>query len=203
MKNLENAIQLLVSAKNIKGTTFIGLNGYTNTQGEVSNQLIVAGISYENTLVHDFQALQNNCLAVLENEDLIKKYGQTIVEKAYGELGESLEKRLSSPEVKEALRQQNDSTILRSDAQNNAYIHLAKGVKLNKVSEEIHIFGLVERKKITTPIEYKKTNSRELTLCKNDIQKFCKFKQSKYRSFIFHKANVKLKGIEIPKEENI
>ena len=197
MKNLDNVLELIVAAKTIKGTSFIAVNGYTNKQGEVSNQTIVGGISYENALLNDFQTIQDNLLEILDNETLNKTYGSVIVEQAYFEIMESLEKRLSSPEVKEKLRQENDSTINRSDAQNDAYIYITKGVKLHKESQEIHIYGLVVRKKVLVPIEYKTVNSKPLTLCKNAIQKHLNFKQSKYRNFIFNQADVKIKGIEI------
>lgn len=55
MKTLLENIALVLTAKQIKGTSFIGLRGYTNKQGDVSNQTIVAGITYENCLLHDFK----------------------------------------------------------------------------------------------------------------------------------------------------
>jgi hypothetical protein len=139
VKNLTNAINLLLAAKTIKGTSFVGLRNYENKQGEKSNQTIIAGITYENCLVSDFNTLQVNKENVYET--LSKKYNNVILDKAYLEVYESLEKRLSSPEIKEALRQQNDSTIMRSDAQIDAYTHIAKGIKINKETKLIHVLG--------------------------------------------------------------
>lgn len=189
------ATKLLVAAKTIKGTSFIGIRNYANKQGEVSNQTIIAGITYENCLINDFKVLQ-------ENKDKVfgilqKDYSTELVETAYNNVYVSLEKRLSSDEVKEALRQQNDKTIGLSDAQKDAYIHLTKGVKLHIETMQLHVFGLVARKTVLVPIEYKQTNSRELTLVQNKIKKLCEFKQDKYRSFIFNKAEVKLQGITV------
>ena len=189
------ATKLLVAAKTIKGTSFIGIRNYENKQGEVSNQTIIAGITYENCLINDFKVLQ-------ENKDKVfgilqKDYSTELVETAYNNVYVSLEKRLSSDEVKEALRQQNDKTIGLSDAQKDAYIHLTKGVKLHIETMQLHVFGLVARKTVLVPIEYKQTNSRELTLVQNKIKKLCEFKQDKYRSFIFNKAEVKLQGITV------
>ena len=195
MKTLLENIALVLTAKQIKGTSFIGLRGYTNKQGEVSNQTIVAGITYENCLLHDFQALQENQNEVFEI--LTKDYSEEVIAKAFVNLYTSLEKRLSSDEVKQALREQNDKTIMLSDAQKDAYTHITKGVKVNKETNQIHVFGLVVKKTIIKPIEYKQTNSRELTIVQNKIKKLCEFKQDKYRSFIFDKAEVKLQGVTI------
>jgi hypothetical protein len=189
------ATKLLVAAKTIKGTSFIGIRNYANKQGEVSNQTIIAGITYENCLINDFKVLQ-------ENKDKVfgilqKDYSTELVETAYNNVYVSLEKRLSSEEVKEALRQQNDKTIGLSDAQKDAYINLTKGVKLHIETMQLHVFGLVVKKTVIKPIEYKETKSRELTIIQNKIKKVCEFKQGKYRNFIFDKAEVQLQGITV------
>lgn len=195
MKTLVENLGLVLVAKTIKGTSFVGIKNYENKQGEVSNQTIVAGITYENCLLNDFKTLQENQNKVFEV--LGKDYANELIEKAYKNLYDSLEKRLSSEEVKQALREQNDKTILLSDAQKDAYVHITKGVKVNKETSQIHVFGLVVKKTILKPIEYKQTNSRELTIVQNKIKKLCEFKQDKYRSFIFDKAEVKLQGVTI------
>lgn len=195
MKSLIENLSLVLIAKTIKGTSFIGIQNYENQKGEVSNQTIVAGITYENCLVNDFKALQEKQKEVFA--ELEKTYSLELIQKAYTNVYESLEKRLSSEEVKEQLRLQNDKTIALSDAQKDAYIHIAKGIKVNKESNQIHVFGLVVKKTILKAIEYKATNSRELTIVQNKIKKLCEFKQEKYRSFIFDKADVKLQGVTI------
>lgn len=188
-------VKLVVTAKTIKGTSFVGLREYSNAQGEVSNYTINAGISYFNVLTSDYQKLidiQNDIVNTLK-----KQYPIAVVEKAYYEILTSLEKRLSDEETKEQLRAEGDKTIAQSDAQINAYINLAKGVKLHKDTMQLHVFGLVVRKTILQHTEYKETKSRELTIVKNKIKKLCEFKQDKYRTFIFNKGDVKMQGIEI------
>ena len=144
---------------------------------------------------HDFKALQENRFKIFE--EIVKKFDFEVVKQAYKELYESLEKRLSSEEVKEKLRLQGDATILKSDAQNDAYEYLAKGIKLHKETKKIHIFGMVVKKTILVPIEYKAVNSAPKTLCKEQIKKLCGFKESKMRNLIFDKSEVKIQGIEI------
>jgi hypothetical protein len=192
--SVKNSVVVAV-AKTIKSTSFVGIRNYENKQGEISNQTIIAGITYENCLLNDFKVLQEKQNEVFET--LQKDYSNELILKAYENLYNSLEKRLSSEEVKEALRLQNDKTIALSDAQIDAYTHLAKGVKLNKETLQIHIFGLVVRKQVVKPIEYKQTNSRELTIVQNKIKKLCEFKQDKYRNFIFDKAELKMQGITL------
>lgn len=188
-------VKLVVTAKTIKGTSFVGIRDYENKQGELSNYTLNVGINYENVLKNDFNTLKNNQVEIVET--LKKSYPIAIIEQAYKELLTSLEKRLSDEITKANLRAENDKTILASDAQIDAYINLTKGIKLHKDTMQLHVFGLVVKKTVLKAIEYKQTKSRELTIVKNKIEKFCDFKQSKYRTFIFNKADVKIKGIQI------
>ena len=194
MENVKNASenQLVVTAETTKRATIIGVNAYTNKQGEISNQRLIGGITYEKCLVKDFKSLNDKRKFVFNR--LSKKYSLELIAQAYNELHLSLEKRLSSPEIKEILRQQNDSTVNRSDAQIDAYTQIAKGVKFHKENKEYHVFGLVFAKKVLVSIEYKKVNSKELTICKNEIQKLCNFRQLKYRNFIFKDTEIKMQG---------
>lgn len=195
MKSSVRNSVLTAVAKTVKGTTFVGIRNYENKQGEVTNQTVLVGINFENVLKHDFKTLQekqNDIFAKLEKDHKIE-----VVKQAYENVYKSLEKRLSDEETKEKLRLENDSTINASDAQKDAFIHIAKGVKIAKETNEIHIFGLVVKKTVLVPIQYKNVNSRELTIVQNKIKKFCEFKQDKYRTFIFDKATIKLQGIEL------
>jgi hypothetical protein len=188
-------VKLVVTAKTIKGTSFVGVREYSNAQGEVSNYTINAGISYFNVLTNDYRMLMAKSIDVFAV--LKKNYPIAVIDKAYSELLTSLEKRLSDEKIKEQLRAEGDKTIAQSDAQINAYINLAKGVKLHKDTMQLHVFGLVVRKTILQATEYKETKSRELTIVKNKIKKLSEFKQDKYRTFIFNKGEVKMQGVEI------
>lgn len=186
---------LLAVAKTIKGTSFIGVKNYENAQGEVSNQTILAGISYENALNSDFITLKENRQIVFDT--LLKDYPFELVKEAYKKVYESLEKRTSTPEFKEKLRLENDQTIKRSDAQINAFNHIAKGVKVHKDTDKVFIFGLVVKKTVLTPIEYKQTKSKDLTIVQNKIKKLCDFRQNKYKEFVFEKSELKIQGITL------
>jgi hypothetical protein len=192
MKTLTQNISLVLTAKTIKGTSFVGIRNYENKQLEISNQTILVGITYENCLVHDFNALKESKETVFA--ELSKKYPIALIELAFAKVYDSLEKRLSSEDVKEKLRLENDTTIARSDAQINAYTRISKGIKIHKESDKLHVFGLVIKKTVIKAIEYKKVNSSDLTIAQNIIKKLCNFKQNKYHTFIFDKAEVKIQG---------
>lgn len=195
MTTISKNSSLLATAKSIKGTTFVGLRNYTNSQGETSNYTLLVGINFENVLKNDMKSLIENKKAMIV--ELSKNHSLEMINKAYDNVYNSLNKRLADEETKEALRANNDKTINQSDAQKDAYHHIAKGVKLHVDTLQIHIFGLVVRKTVLEPIEYKTVNSRELTIAQNRIKKFCNFKQEKYRTFIFNQADVKMQGIEL------
>lgn len=195
MKSLTNVIQLLVSAKKINGVSYVGVRDYTNKQGEISNQLLNVGVSYEKMMQNDFLNLQINKENLII--ELAKKFDIALIEKAYNELYVSLEKRLSKPEIKEKLRQENDSTIKRSDAQKDAYTHIATGVKVHNETGKINVFGFVERKTIIKAIVYENSEQKDLTKCKRTIEKFCKCKLLKYKTFDFDKGEIKIQGFTI------
>ena len=59
MKTQTQQNNVVAIAKTFKGSTFVGTT-YRNAQGELSRQLVVSGITYENLLQHDFDSLQAN-----------------------------------------------------------------------------------------------------------------------------------------------
>jgi hypothetical protein len=194
MKTQTQQNNVIAIGKTFKGSTFVGTT-YRNAQGELSRQLIVSGITYENLLLNDFESLQANQNVVFST--LEKQYSTELITLAYNNLYSSLEKRLSSDETKAKLLEQNDTTIVRSQAQKDAYTHVAKGIKVHNDTNEIHVFGLCVKKTVLEPIEYKETKSKELTIVQNKIKKLCDFKQNKYKTFIFQQGEFKMKGLTL------
>lgn len=194
MKTQTQQNNVIAIGKTFKGSTFVGTT-YRNSQGELSRQLIVSGITYENLLVNDFNSLQANQNVVFST--LEKSYSIDLITLAYNNVFSSLEKRLSSDETKAKLLADKDSTIVRSQAQKDAYTHLAKGIKVHNDTNEIHVFGLVVKKRVLEAVEYKETKSKELTIVQNKIKKLCEFKQSKYKTFIFQQGEFKMQGLTL------
>lgn len=191
MQSVQKAILTFVSVKNIKGTSFIGIKNYENKDGEVSNQTFLVGINYENLLKNDLEKLLNFDIKSLKTDIDIN-----ILETAKTELIDSLKKRLSDETTKEELLKNNDTTIIRSEAQKNAYIHLAKGLKMQ--DDYLYIYGLMIRKQVIKAIEYKKVNSASKTLAKNLIKKAAELRETKFKQFkLGKKEELKLAGITI------
>ncbi len=196
MKTSEKILSAVAST--VKGTSFVSISNYfSKTSGDTNNYLIQLGYSHENAMLNDFSVLkekQNEIFSTFE-----KEYNTDLIKTAYAELYESLEKRLSSDETKEKLRLQNDSTINRSDAQSDAFVTIAKGVKQNKETLLLHIVGLEVRKKLVekSEIEKKETKSSDKTILKNKIKKHCEFREAKIRSFVFENTTIKMQGLTI------
>jgi len=190
-------IKTLVTAKTIKGTTFVGVRGYLNRYNELSNQTFLAGVSYANLLNNDLIKLTSNEV----KKQVVSLYAtndKALVKKAYNELVTSLKKRTSSEKEKEQLRANNDKTIKLSDAQINAYTQLAKGVKINDESNEVFVFGLMVRKTKLAEGVYPVKKSQKKTIVKNTINKIADQRQAKYRMFKVGKADeIKLQGVTI------
>jgi hypothetical protein len=196
MKSELKKRQVVLIAKTIKGTSFVGLRNYeSSSSGEVSNQTILVGIDYSKVLQNDL-----NVLRLKKDEifaELSKEISAELLAQAYDNVLSSLVKRTASEEEKEALRLANDKTIILSDAQSNAYSTLAKGVRLHQESNTIHISGLAIRKEVLVKGEYKETKSRDLTIAQERIKKFCEFKELKFRNFKFNNGEVKIQGVTI------
>lgn len=186
-----NQVATIVACKTIKGTSFVGVRNYTNTQGEVSNQTFVVGIDYGKLLQKDLETLK-----AFDIQPLIAKYDKDVVAKAYNELLTSLIKRTATELEKEILRANNDTTIVRSDAQSDAYIHIAKGLKAQ--DDSLYIYGLCVKKTIIEAIEYPQTKSQLKTIVKNEIKKLANLKEGKFKQFKLGKLEeLNIQGVTI------
>jgi hypothetical protein len=189
--NVAKTILTFVSVKNIKGTSFVGVKNYENKEGEVSNQTFVVGIDYENLLKNDYDKLLAFDVSTLKTN-----IDAEIVKEAYTELLDSLRKRLADEQTKAKLLAKGDKTIVASQAQKDAYIHLCKGLKTQDNS--LYIYGLMVRKQVIKAIEYKKVNSFAKTIAKNLIKKAADLRETKYKMFKLGKLEeLKIAGVTI------
>lgn len=169
-------IRTLVACKTIQGTSFVGVRNYENSKGEVSNQTFLVGINYGKLLENDLKTLQ-----AFDVLPLVAKHGKEVVMKAYQEMLASLTKRTASEFEKEILREANDSTIKRSDAQSDAYTTLAKGLKAK--DENLFIYGLCVKKTVLVEGNYPTVNSRLKTIVKAEITKSANLRGGKFKQF--------------------
>lgn len=181
----------IVAVKNIKGTSFVGVRNYQNKEGEISNQTFLVGINYENLLKNDLQKLLDFDPLTLETN-----IDKDIVLQAHAELIISLRKRLADEETKAQLLAKGDATIKASEAQKGAYESIAKGLKTQ--DGYLYIYGLMVRKTVVEPIEYKKVNSSALTIAKNQIKKAAELQETKYKQFKLGKMEeLKIQGLTL------
>ena len=190
-----SVLKTLVAVKNIKGTSFVGVRAYENSKGEISNQTFLVGVNYANLLANDLKTLQSENIKKYV-KSLKKIEDATIVDKAYNELVSSLEKRTASEEEKEKLRIANDSTMNRSDAQSEAYVSIAKGLRAK--DDALYIYGLVVRKTVLKKGEYKTTNKQAKTKIKEAIKTFAELRELNYRNFkLGSLETLKIQGVTI------
>jgi len=196
MNTLENTlkgIKAIVSAKTIKGTSFVGVRGYENSKGEVSNQTLLVGYNYVTMLKNDFETLKK-----VDIKSIIEKYGKEVATTAYSELLTSLAKLTATEEEKEALTKKGDSTMNRSNGQTDAFTTLAKGIKQHNETGKIYVTGLGVAKTILVKGVYPTVNSRPKTLAKKEIKKLANLKNDKIRRFTFTSIDtLKLQGVTV------
>jgi hypothetical protein len=162
MNNLEFVSEL---AKLRPSATFLTLSGYRNEHSEVADYSIVFHMSYESALKRSIMAFE----AVVPVDSMQAKAKQELIESCNA----SLVKMAATP-VEEI-----DDAYTRFFDANGSYI---KGVKLHTATNTLHLYGLVNHKRVIMPGAYPKTNKRELTIAKDKLRRTTpmgKFRQFK------------------------
>jgi hypothetical protein len=150
-------------AKLRPSSTFLTLLGYRNEHSEVADYSIVFHISYENALKRSITALEG----VVPADDLQVRAKRELID-GYNT---SLAKMATTP-VEEI-----DDAYTRFFDSDGSYI---KGVKVHTATNTLHLYGLVNHKRVLMPGIYPHTNRRELTIAKDKLRKLCpvgKFRQ--------------------------
>lgn len=164
INNLTNAL-----SKSPTGVSFVSIKGYTNSYGEVSNNVVNVGASLTNAKAKDIETLQSLDVTALGGDSIL-------LEKARVELINSFIKPNEN----------------RSQGQIDAYTIVAKGIKVHNTTGEIYIFGLRNSKSVVAEGVYPIVNSRPLTIAKNQLKKDLKsnkFTQFKLSATSVIKAN--------------
>lgn len=147
-----NLVKNAVS-KSITGVSFFSIKDYTNSFGEVSNQVINVGVRYEETKKKDIAFLENINLA-----DYNFKSPIDLIKQAQAELIASFIKP--------------NETI--SQAQKDAYTTIFSGVKVHNESGKLYVYGYRVSKTILVEGKYPEVNSKPLTIAKNELRKLLK-----------------------------
>ena len=156
-------------------STFLSVMGYRSEASEVANYSIVFNMSYTNALKRSIATLE----AMTLTSDLDRQ--------AREELLASYNKSLSNPEKVED-REPAYTYYVDSDGTP------VGGVKLHISSNTLHIYGLVNAKRVLLPGSYKTVNSKPITIAKKKLssQTSC----GKFRQFRLTSANVDKISVE-------
>jgi hypothetical protein len=152
-------------AKLRSSSTFLQLKGYKNDHGEVANYNIVFHISYESAIKRSVDILNS----IVPEDDI-----QATAKK---QLLESFDKSLTKAETTPV--EEIDDAYTRFFDNDGSYI---KGVKLHRETNTLHLYGLVNSKKVIIPVVYPKKNKQALTVAKDKLRSMLpvnKFRQFK------------------------
>lgn len=169
-----NALQSALD-KSPTGVSLISIKGYTNRFGEVSNNLVNAGAKLSSAKAKDVETLKALDITKIDSD-----IDKVTLEKARVELLNSF----TNPNQK------------RSQGQIDAYTKINECIKVHNETGEIYIFGLRLNKTIITKGEYKKVNSRPLTIAKRRLEK--ELKSSAFTNFkLSNMAKIRTNGEEL------
>ena len=154
-KKSSSAIDLIIALKKAvqnspTKVSYVSIKGYKNKFGEISNNLINIGISYQKAKAKDIEFLTN-----LDINSFDSKLDKALLEQARTELIASF----ITPEK------------ARSEGQINAYTPIIEGVKVHNETGVIYVYGYREKKEILTEGNYPVVNSKPLTIAKNEFRK--------------------------------
>jgi len=164
-------------AKLRPSSTFLSVIGYRNEHSEVADYSIVFHISYENALKRSILALESivpsDYLEVQAKRELVDGYSQSLAKMAITSVEEI------------------DDAYTRFFDENGDYI---KGVKLHTKTDTLHLYGLLNAKRIIVPGQYQASNKRPLTIAKDKLRKLCPV--SRFRQFRLSADHVERISVE-------
>ena len=146
-------------------STFLTLCGYRNEASEVADYSIVFHMSYENAIKRSLVALES----VVPSGD----YEGIAKQELLTSYQASLDKMATTP-----VEEMEDHYTHFQD-ESGKFI---KGVKMHIATGTLHLYGLVNHKRVLMPGQYKKSNRRPLTIAKDNLRRLCpvnKFRQFK------------------------
>jgi len=161
---------------NLNGASFIGITNYESVKsGEIAHYTVNVNIGIETAKKKDLQTLQSVTDTDVNNMVKQTNFDVETVKLALSEMIASAEKNLSA-NLNERSKQ--------SQGQTDAYVPVAKGVKLHKETMQLHIFGMVQNKNLVQAGEYKQVKSADKTLAKKAWTKYLNLRAGKFRNFV-------------------
>jgi hypothetical protein len=183
---MSKVAELLEAIERGKGAKFASFTYRSKGTGELAKCLIILGASTETLYQKDVQILQT----------LIAEGGLTGLKLEAA--AAILKSRMESLTVGIG----HNSMYTHSPENGDTYVHPVglTGIKVHKENGEVYVSGLVERKDVLEEGEYKKVNSRPLTLAKKEIEKL--LPSTRFRQYILRNvASARLNGEVLEFEE--
>lgn len=152
-------VQLLFALNEMKSARFISIRNYRNANGEKSNYLLIAAVSYGRAVQKDIERLSG-----------VEYTGK---------------KELARRELLDVLiRNQSDATrTVASEAQIASYAKLGQNSRVHIDSRSIMVWAFLRYKHLIEPGTYKKSNPGEMVRLKNAIKKELRLSTSNFRQF--------------------
>jgi len=158
----------------LKSASFIGIENYTNKEGEIANISLLTNVNVTTAKEKDLATLKS--LTENDVKSIARSYSLPIetINVALNELIASAEKNLSADK---------SERTNQSNAQADTYIHLTPAVRMHKETMDVFVSGFLNNKTVTFKVIYPTVNKREKTLCKDAIKKHCDLRMNKYRQY--------------------
>jgi len=160
-----NLVKNAVS-KSLTGVSFFSIKNYTNSNGEISNQLINVGINYEKSKQADIVFLEN---IVFADHQFKSNLADLTVAKA---------------ELIAAFIKPNEN---RSNGQIDAYTTIFSGVKVHNETGVLYVYGYRQNKTVLVDGVYPTVKSSAKTIAKNELRKL--LKTGKFTQFAIEVGN--------------
>lgn len=140
---------------NRNSASFVGIMDYTAKDGEVSDRELIINVDYRRILKESLEKL--NTIKEVETDEGIFGVGDELFDTARGELKISFEKSLVG---------ENE----HGNAINEAFVQIAKNIKIHKETNVFYIDGKLFNKKVKKSGEKKEVKSRLKTKIKDAIR---------------------------------
>lgn len=164
-------------AKLRPSATFLSLIGYRNESNEVADYSIIFHISYENALKRSLMILES----IIPADEFEAQAKQELMDGYY----KSINKIAETP-IEEV-----DDVYTYFVNEDGNYI---KGIKLHTQTNILHLYGLVNAKRVIIPGQYKHTNKRPLTKAKDKLRKMVPV--NRFRQFIIKPSKLEKISVE-------
>lgn len=151
-------------AKLRSSATFLSVMGYCNEYSEVADYSIVFHMNYKNAIKRSIVVMKG----LVPNDDLEAQAREELL----------LSFKTSLRKMEETPEEELQDYFHHFKNDNGSYI---KGVKLHIETNILHLYGLVNHKRVLLPGDYPEINRRPLTIVKDKLRRMCPV--GKFRSF--------------------